>query len=611
MADTITRTNVNLISGVPFTSDYRHTRWFTSLAQQTTWFNQRPKIQSYATANFQRVEGRFFFDCPVNIESLNDVKYIYFHNADGAQKRYYGFVTRKEYINRHVTRVHFSLDVVQSFMFDMDFKPSYIVREHFQRYNGGKPIAQTLPEGLDYGKEYQVKDGSRVRNPQDVRFLVVVAKDRLHGADEGGAVDIFPSYIVNPQPLYYYIVPFTPDGLATSVKLKEHSFHISTPIDIMKKLETLEELAEHVVSYYVTEDIGLPISSVDPVEDNNFHKFRTNFNEYNDFWDMEVVELDGDPDGKLIYVREIKQFFPTEFTVSDNYWQRLIGTGNDMPSESKILMSPYHMIELHDYRGNVLPIRPEYIQGDKLVIVRKGSLGLSNKVTYNVKGYNMVNGVTLYAKQIENQHALVDNNPQDISVKNELLSAFLQGNRNQIANQRESAEFNAMSGFAQGLTNTASSMMKGDVLGTSSGAISSVNSLGNGILQIQGINALQSDIRNRPPNISKMGNNTAFDVGNGFTGIFVVFKGLKYEYQRVIENFFKAYGYKSNLFKVPNFRTRRHFNFVQTLNCVIQGDFSNDYLVQLQQIFDNGITLWHTDDIGNYSLSNDDLTGGG
>ena len=326
---------------------------------------------------------------------------------------------------------------------------------------------------------------------------------------------------------------------------------------------------------------------------------------------MEVVELDGDPDGKLIYVREIKQFFPTEFTVSDNYWQRLIGTGNDMPSESKILMSPYHMIELHDYRGNVLPIRPEYIQGDKLVIVRKGSLGLSNKVTYNVKGYNMVNGVTLYAKQIENQHALVDNNPQDISVKNELLSAFLQGNRNQIANQRESAEFNAMSGFAQGLTNTASSMMKGDVLGTSSGAISSVNSLGNGILQIQGINALQSDIRNRPPNISKMGNNTAFDVGNGFTGIFVVFKGLKYEYQRVIENFFKAYGYKSNLFKVPNFRTRRHFNFVQTLNCVIQGDFSNDYLVQLQQIFDNGITLWHTDDIGNYSLSNDDLTGGG
>ena len=594
-------TQVKLLSNVPFHSDYKHTRWFDTLSSQTTFFNSREVAYQVSNFNVIKTGKEHMIKVPFNYDDIRNCNYLMFNNKN---KWFYAFISHFEYSNRGSTEVYFTLDVIQTFMFDMDFKPSYVVREHFKRYNGGKPIAQTLPEGLDYGKEYQVKDGSRVRNPQDVRFLVVVSKDRLHGADEGGAVDIFPSYIVNPQPLYYYIVPFTPDGLATSVKLKEHSFHISTPIDIMKKLETLEELSEHVVSYYVTEDIGIPISSVDPVEDNNFHNFRTNFNEYNDFWDMEVVELDGDSGGKLIYVREIKQFFPTEFTVSENYWQRLIGTGNSMPEESKILMSPYHMIELHDYRGNVLAIRPEYIQGDKLVIVRKGSLGLSNKVTYNVKGYNMVNGDTLYAKQIENQHSLIDNNPQDISVKNELLSAFLQGNRNQIASQRESIEFNTMTGYAQGLMNTTSGMVRGDVLGTMSSVTSMVNTLGNGVSQIQGINALQSDIRNQPPNISKMGNNTAFDVGNGFTGIFVVFKGLKYEYQRVIENFFKAYGYKSNLFKVPNFKTRSHFNFVQTLNCVIHGDFSNDYLMQLQKIFDNGITLWHVNDVGNYDLSN-------
>lgn len=610
MADTITRTNVNLISGVPFTSDYRHTRWFSSLEQQKTWFNQRPKVKAYSTANFQRVEGRFFFDCDVNIETLNDVKYIYFHNAVGAQKRYYGFVTRKEYINRHVTRVHFSLDVVQSFMFDMDFKPSYIMREHFQRYNGGRPIAQTVPENLHYGDEYQIKDGSRVRNPQNVRFLVIITKEAVHEPPSGGA-ELFPSYIVNPQSLFYYFIPFTPDGLATSVKIGDNSYHVSPPADILLKLSVDESAVEHVVSYYVTEDFGIPISGVDPVEDNNFHKFRTNFNSYEDFFDFQVVEMKGDPDGKMVYVKKIQKFFPTEFKVSSNYWQRLVGTGNSMPDESKVLMSPYHWIELHDYKGNTLKIRPEYIQSNELVIVRKGSMGLSNKVSYNVKSYNMVEGVTLYHHQIENGHALIDNNPQDIPVKNDMLSAFLQGNRNQIGNQVETAEFNGLVGAGQGLVSMGAGMASGDVANSVAGGLSTVSSVGNSIQNIKQIQSLQRDISNRPANITKMGNNTAFDVGHDFIGVYVVFKGLKYEYQRILESFFKQYGYQSNRVKVPNFRNRAHFNFVQTMNCVIQGNFSNDYLVQLQQIFDNGITLWHTDDIGNYSLSNYDLTGGG
>jgi hypothetical protein len=36
----------------------------------------------------------------------------------------------------------------------------------------------------------------------------------------------------------------------------------------------------------------------------------------------------------------------------------------------------------------------------------------------------------------------------------------------------------------------------------------------------------------------------------------------------------------------------------------IQGNFNNEDLNELKAIFDNGITLWHTDDIGNYSLDN-------
>lgn len=603
MADTITRTNVNLISGVPFTSDYRHTRWFTSLAQQTTWFNQRPKVKAYSTANFQRLEGRFFFDCDVNVESLNDVKYIYFNNADGVQKRYYGFVTRKEYINRHVTRVHFSLDVVQSFMFDMDFKPSYVVREHFERYNSsGLPISQTIDEGLDYGKEYQRKGAIHIKNQYNVKFLVIISKEQMH-EDEA---DVPPSFIATPQPLYWYVIPFTPDGKACRLTATGGLANCSSPQALLNTLYRLESSVNNIVSMYVTEDIGLPISNITKSSSSN-HEYDVVLN-LNGSKLKQVSFADGDEMGGYgVFVERISEFKPTEFELSSMYWHSLVGNGNPLPDESKILMSPYHWIELQDYRGNTVKIRPEYIQGDKLIILRKGSLGLMNKVSYNVKHYNQVDGDSIYARQLENEDALIDNNPHDVTVRNDNLAAFLQGNRNQIANQRESIMLNASTGASQGLINTASGMANGNMFSAGSGAVSTVSSIGQGVLQIQGIQAKQDDISNIPANISKMGGNTAFDVGNGFTGIFVVYKGLKYEYQRTLENFFKAYGYKSNLFKVPNFRTRQHFNYVQTLQCVIQGSFSNDYLVQLQKIFDSGITLWHTDDIGNYSLSNNEL----
>ena len=76
------------------------------------------------------------------------------------------------------------------------------------------------------------------------------------------------------------------------------------------------------------------------------------------------------------------------------------------------------------------------------------------------------------------------------------------------------------------------------------------------------------------------------------------------EYRRKLTDFFKMFGYKVNEVKIPNFRTRQHFNYVETRNCNIQANINNNDLQAIKNIFDSGITLWHTDDIGNYNLSN-------
>jgi uncharacterized membrane protein YvbJ len=102
-----------------------------------------------------------------------------------------------------------------------------------------------------------------------------------------------------------------------------------------------------------------------------------------------------------------------------------------------------------------------------------------------------------------------------------------------------------------------------------------------------------------------MGSNSNFDYGNYFYGMYLIKKQIKPEYIKKLTDFFNMFGYKKNEVKIPNLHTRQYWNYVQTLNCMITGDMNNQDLQIVKNIFDNGITLWHTDDIGNYALTNE------
>ena len=108
-----------------------------------------------------------------------------------------------------------------------------------------------------------------------------------------------------------------------------------------------------------------------------------------------------------------------------------------------------------------------------------------------------------------------------------------------------------------------------------------------------------------PPQIAKMGANTSFDFGTGRHGLYIIKKQIKPEYQKVLEDFFNLYGYKVNEVKIPNFKTRTYWNYVQTADCNIIASLNNEDVQELKDIFNSGITLWHTDDIGNYLLDNE------
>nr|DAL78696.1 MAG TPA: Major tail protein [Caudoviricetes sp.] len=74
---------------------------------------------------------------------------------------------------------------------------------------------------------------------------------------------------------------------------------------------------------------------------------------------------------------------------------------------------------------------------------------------------------------------------------------------------------------------------------------------------------------------------------------------------KTIDDYFTMYGYATHKIKVPNITGRSKWNFVKTVNCGLHGACVTDDINFLQAMLNRGVTFWHTDDVGNYGLSND------
>ena len=68
---------------------------------------------------------------------------------------------------------------------------------------------------------------------------------------------------------------------------------------------------------------------------------------------------------------------------------------------------------------------------------------------------------------------------------------------------------------------------------------------------------------------------------------------IKSEYAHIIDDYFSAYGYKVNSYKIPNITGRTNWNYVKTSSCNILGTIPQKDLQALKNIFNNGVTFWH------------------
>lgn len=554
-------TVVHLFKNVPLSLNENNQLYFDSITEQNNYFASLD-FKTYTDFSYQRKE-RDYIAVNGNAETLYTYNYLRFMNSNYGSKWFYAYITEIEYKNPNTTWIYYKIDPFQTWLFEINFKQSFIEREHTTRYVDGQPVINTIDEGLNYGTEYQIVEDTHYTNYGDCIFILVTAKDYLHKLPEGLNYP-FPENIGNiPQGLFNYIFPISLNGFKNWTY---NGFALMTFEEFYGKIVNDKNYVGKVVSLTLLDYVPLNVT----VDNENANISMDNVTLYNARDDLGLI-------GSILYVG-VGAFSNGSINCGNKY--------NSFPNyaESKLLMYPYSYTKVTDMRGNEFDIKNEYIDGQNLQFSIRGSIAPQSKSAYEVQNYkghtNLLSGI-------------INNNVSSMAIVDDYTAAYLQGNQNTLIT---GASVNAINSVVGSIGNLAS--------GNIGGALQSGAS---GFTQILSLNAKLKDIDNHPSNLRNQGNNYNFDFANRYTGIRVIKYTVTEEYQQTLTDYFKMFGYKVNRVKLPNLHTRQSWNYVKTVDCTIIGNIPQDDLNSIKEMFNKGITLWHTSDVGNYGLNNNEI----
>lgn len=269
--------------------------------------------------------------------------------------------------------------------------------------------------------------------------------------------------------------------------------------------------------------------------------------------------------------------------------------GGYVPKNKKLYSYPFISIVADNNQGNVSEFYFEDFSGGKKAKFRcEGALAtLPQTITFPVD----YNGV-----RYNYSESMVSNAYAMIGWGSDVFKAW----QAQHANQNTISSFNnkltAVTGAIGGAMQGAQS---GGDLAPITATAGAIKGAWGGIYSDLQLSAQKDDMKRVPPQIHGKALSESINVGQRLNGTFFYLMCCRAEYAKKADAFFEKYGYPINQIRTPRTTTRKYWNYIKTSNCNFTGKIELNDLANLRAIYDRGVTIWHTDDIGNYSLSND------
>ena len=172
MAEIVPRGQIHLLKNVPLSSDYINTFWFNSDTEQYQWFQNNYANATFQNTSYQR-KNRGWLRVEATYSQVYQVSYMMWRNAPATayppssstivrpgyeNKWWYAFVDKVDYINDKCVEIHYTLDVIQSYMFDVQFEDTFVERICTRTDAVGDNL---IDEGLPIG-EYTYSTGEQL-----------------------------------------------------------------------------------------------------------------------------------------------------------------------------------------------------------------------------------------------------------------------------------------------------------------------------------------------------------------------------------------------------------------------------------------------------------------
>ena len=247
------------------------------------------------------------------------------------------------------------------------------------------------------------------------------------------------------------------------------------------------------------------------------------------------------------------------------------------PRNNKLLTYPYQFLYAHNNSGGAGVYKYELIDGTPTFSIY-GSVAPnpvfkmipSNMKTYSGSGNDQDQGLTIGGFP--------------------LCAWITDPYKNWIAQNAGST--------ALGLVGGTGALIAGAVTG-------GATAIAGGALAVLGQLVQQEQRKIQPNQANGQINSGSANTAVTWNDFFLYGKSIRAEYARIIDEYFDMYGYKIARVKVPNLSGRSSWNYVKTIDCIIKGGIPESDKQQLQKMFNNGVTIWHSfTNFGDYSQSN-------
>ena len=170
--DIFPNSEVKVLKRAPVDKSNYNTILFSSAAEQYNTFSAYA-VKNFSVLTYQRHDAGVI-NVQAQMSEIYDCNYLMFRNSSFENKWFYAFIDDVEYVNNLTARIYYTIDVMQTWMFDLTLGDSFVVREHSETDNPGDNLVdEKIPVGeYEYGVPHLFSSGDITLSNMCVVLLV-------------------------------------------------------------------------------------------------------------------------------------------------------------------------------------------------------------------------------------------------------------------------------------------------------------------------------------------------------------------------------------------------------------------------------------------------------